>query len=61
MLVLEPKVNQKIILKDSISGAVVNIKSFLRNNGNIALGFDAPRTVKITRERVEKNDGKAKK
>lgn len=53
MLVLEPKRNEKIKLTDSVSGTVVTIKSFIRANGNIALGFDAPKTVKITRERNE--------
>ena len=51
MLVLEPKDNQRIILKDAKFGAEVVIKTFRRANGNIALGFDAPRHIKITREK----------
>lgn len=61
MLVLEPKSNEKIKLTDEVSGAVVTIKSFIRDNSNIALGFDAPSTIKITRERRSAKDDNAER
>jgi sRNA-binding carbon storage regulator CsrA len=56
MLVLEPKRNQKIILTDQISGAVITVKTYLRDGGNLALAFDAPQTVRIKMERNPEND-----
>jgi len=51
MLVLEPKKDTQFRLTDEVSGAVIVIKTFLRRNGNLALGFDAPKTVRIIREK----------
>jgi sRNA-binding carbon storage regulator CsrA len=56
MLVLEPKRNQKIILHDTVSGAVITVKTYLRDGGNLALAFDAPQTVRIKMERNPEND-----
>jgi sRNA-binding carbon storage regulator CsrA len=56
MLIIEPKRNQKIKLQDSVSGTEIVVKTFLRENGNIALAFDAPKTVRITREKIKKNE-----
>lgn len=57
MWIAEPKRNQKIILRDTISGAEVTIKTFRRECGNYAVGIDAPRTVKITREKDVSEQG----
>lgn len=59
MLVLEPKRNEEIKLTDSVSGAVVTITPFIRENGNVNLGFDAPRTIKIARTRRSVKDDKS--
>lgn len=58
MLVLRPKSDEQIRLTDEISGAQIIVKTFLRENGDLALGFDAPQTVRIIRER--RNDGNTK-
>lgn len=59
MLVLSAKNQQKIILTDTVHGTEIIIKSFLRMpQGDWMLGFDAPKTIKITRER---NDVRRKK
>jgi sRNA-binding carbon storage regulator CsrA len=55
MLVLEPKRNQKIILHDTVSGAVITVKTYLRDSGNLALAFDAPQTVRIKMGRNPEN------
>jgi sRNA-binding carbon storage regulator CsrA len=55
MLVIEPKYNQNIFLRDTVSGAVIVVKAFRRKCGNIALGFDAPQTVRITKDTRNEN------
>lgn len=42
MLVLEPKRNEKIKLTDGVSGAVVTVKSFIRDSGKYCSGFRCP-------------------
>ena len=53
MLILEPKKDLKIILTDEQSGTEVVITTFRRTNGNVALAFDAPKSVRITREKKQ--------
>ena len=51
MLVLEPKPNEQIVLFDAVSKARVIIQSFYRDrDGSLALAFDAPRQIRVTRE-----------
>ena len=53
MLILEPKFNEKIILKDSDTGIdLATIKLYRRNRGGIALAFDAAKSVKISRKPI---------
>lgn len=51
MLVIQPKRDEKIVLRDLVSGAVVTIVSFRRNDGNLNLGIEAPQTVRIIKEK----------
>ena len=53
MLVLRPQNEKEIVLTDTEHGTKIIIKSFVRQNGDWMLGFDAPQTVRITRERNE--------
>lgn len=51
MLVLESKLNEKIVLTDTESGKVVaTIITFKRWNDAINFGIKAPPNIKITRE-----------
>ncbi len=56
MLVLEPKIGEKITLRDTVSGAQTTVRTFRRNRGQFALAFDAPMSVKITMEPKRKKD-----
>ena len=49
-LVLESKPEERFMLFDSISGLCTTIKVFYRNNGNLAIAFEAPKEVRISRE-----------
>ena len=55
MLVLEPKVNENIVIHDTVSGSKVIIKLFRRYNDSLSLGFTATQSVRINRERSPKN------
>jgi sRNA-binding carbon storage regulator CsrA len=50
-LVLEAKPDERFILSDSVSGLCTKIKVFYRNNGNLAIAFEAPKQVRIGREK----------
>ena len=51
MLILEPKLNEKIILQDSDTGInLATIKLYRRDRGGIALAFDAAKSIKISRK-----------
>jgi sRNA-binding carbon storage regulator CsrA len=49
-LVLEAKVDERFMLYDCRSGLYTTIKVFYRNNGNLAIAFEAPKDVRISRE-----------
>ena len=49
-LVLESKPDERFMLYDSVSELHTTIKVFYRNNGNLAIAFEAPKQVKISRE-----------
>ena len=49
-LILEAKLDERFMLFDSISGIRTTIKVFYRNNGNLAIAFEAPKEVRISRE-----------
>ncbi|MCJ7777763.1 MAG: carbon storage regulator [Sedimentisphaerales bacterium] len=51
MLVLEAKPDEQFLLYDSVSRLSTTIKVFYRENGNLAIAFDAPATVRISRTR----------
>lgn len=51
MLILEPKLNEKILLQDSNTGInLATIKLYRRDKGGIALAFDAAKSIKIIRK-----------
>ena len=50
-LILEAKADERFILYDSISGLTTIIKPFFRNNDNLAIAFEAPSQVRISREK----------
>lgn len=50
-LVLEAKPDERFVLYDVVSGLTTNIKLFYRENGNLAIAFEAPKQVRISRER----------
>ena len=53
MLILEPKLNEKIILQDSNTGInLASIKLYRRDRGGIALAFDAAKSIKISRKPI---------
>ena len=49
-LVLEAKLDERFMLFDCVSGIYTRIKVFYRNNGNLAIAFEAPKEVVISRE-----------
>jgi len=49
-LVLEAKPDERFVLFDVVSGLSTKIKLFYRENGNLAIAFEAPRQVRISRE-----------
>ena len=49
-LILEAKPDERFMLFDSVSGFHTTIKVFYRNNGNLAIAFEAPKAVRISRE-----------
>ncbi len=49
-LVLEAKPDEHFMLFDSVSGLNTTIKVFYRNNGNLAIAFEAPNQVRISRD-----------
>lgn len=51
MLVLESKKHEIFVLTDAVTGTRTEIKTYFRGNGNFALGFNAPKTIGITREK----------
>ncbi len=51
MLVLQAKVDEKFVLFDTVSKLTTTIKVFYRDGGSLAIAFDAPRAVEISRER----------
>lgn len=59
-LVLEAKPDERFMLFDSISGLSTTIKVFFRGNGNLAIAFEAPKQVRISRERQRSADGNGK-
>lgn len=52
MLVLSSRRHEKITLTDKASGTVIVIESFTDETGRWKLGFTAPKTVEVVRERV---------
>ncbi len=50
-LVLQARPDEKFILFDEISGLTTVVKPFYRDNGNLMMTFEAPSTVRISRER----------
>ena len=50
-LVLEAKPDERFMLYDSVSRLSTTIKVFYRNNGNLAIAFEAPDQVMISREK----------
>lgn len=48
MLVIEPRLNKKIVIKDTVSGTEWELWYFYREGGTVALAFDAPLSVQIT-------------
>ena len=55
MLILETKLDENIVLRSG--DTVITIRPLLRErNGNFALGFTAPRTVEITRVKIQGTD-----
>ncbi len=60
-LVLEAKPDERFLLFDEVSGLSTTIKVFFRNNGNLAVAFEAPSQVRISREQqrsVSNGNGK---
>ena len=60
-LVLEAKLDERFMLFDCVSGIYTRIKVFYRNNGNLAIAFEAPNRVRIQREKqwsVDRGDRK---
>lgn len=60
-LVLEAKPDEKFMLFDAVSRLSTTIKVFYRNNGNLAIAFEAPSAVRISRVQqrsVSNGDGK---
>lgn len=55
-LVLEAKPDERFILFDTVSGLTTKLKVFYRNNGNMALAFEAPAKVRISREQQRSVD-----
>jgi len=49
-LVLEAKLEECFMLYDSVSRIHSTIKIFYRDNGNLAIAFEAPKEVRISRE-----------
>lgn len=49
-LILEAKPDERFILFDEVSGLSTRIKVFFRNNGNLAIAFEAPSAIRISRE-----------
>lgn len=49
LLKLEAKPDERFLLYDSVSGLSTIIKPYYRNNGNLALAFEAPSEVRISR------------
>ena len=49
MLVLEAKPDEQFLLYDGVSRLSTTIKVFYRENGNLAIAFDAPAMVRISR------------
>jgi sRNA-binding carbon storage regulator CsrA len=60
-LILEAKPNERFILFDSISGLSTKIKVFYRENGNLALAFEAPSEIRISREEQWSVNGNGKR
>ena len=56
-LVLEAKVDEKFMLFDEVSRLTTTVKVFYRGNGNLAVAFEAPRQVRISREKQRSVDG----
>jgi len=62
-LVLECKPNETFVLYDELSGLTTCIKVTFRENGNLAVTFEAPKEVNIRREKKQrsvKNDQSAR-
>ena len=55
MLILEPKIDEKIVLTDKDSGNETTIRMFRRWSGTLSLAFEAPRAVRITREKYQRS------
>ena len=49
MLVLEAKPDEQFLLYDSVSRLSTTIKVFYRDSGSLAIAFDAPASVRISR------------
>lgn len=50
-LILESKPNERFVLFDEASGLTTTLKIFYRDNGNLAVAFEAPGQVRISREK----------
>jgi len=61
-LVLGAKPDERFELYDSASGTKVIVKPFYRAGGDLALMFEAPETIRISRqERRSAENGKRRK
>jgi len=60
-LILEAKPEERFRLVDSVSGIVTTVKPFYRDNGNLAIAFEAPTEIRITREQGSVGHGKRKR
>ena len=52
-LVLEAKPDEAFVLFDCRSRITTRVKAFYRDNGNLALAFEAPEAVVISREQQQ--------
>jgi sRNA-binding carbon storage regulator CsrA len=58
MLILQPKLNEWIVLSDCQAGRqVASMKMFLAN-GRTRLAFDIPKEIQVTREPLEQGSAK---
>ncbi len=60
-LVLNAKPDEEFVLYDEKSGLTTVIRPFYRDGGGLAVAFDAPSEVKISRQRRSADSGDKRK